>query len=327
MKSKFVTTPLAIVCLLALAATLISLIETNLWFIRVLDFIREPVFYASLVLAVLCLFTAKAWRWWLVGGFVLVAAIQFYRFGAYTPVVGKQIAVADKGPSGSCFRALALNVRMDNTQYGRVAELIARQKPDLLLLMETNGEWVTALEAELSAYPYRLTKPLDNHYGMAFASKIPVDRARMVANTSADTPTLYATLTPPGGRTIEFIGLHPRPPVPGQSTETRDANIARAGAKTPDNLNDVFVMGDFNDVPWSHTTSRFRREGGFLDPRIGRGTYPTFPADHTWLGWPIDLLLVKSAIHVERFEVLDAVGSDHRPVLARLCVEPADETQ
>ena len=312
--------------MLAVAAALVSLIETNLWFVRVLDFVREPVFYASLAAALLCLFTGKPWRRWLVSGFVLVAAIQFYRFGSYTPVAGSQIALAGKEPGGSCFEALSLNVEMDNTQYGRVAGLIARRKPDLLLLMETNDAWVNALEDELSAYPYRLTKPLDNYYGMVFASKIPVDRARMVANTSADTPTLYATLTPQGGRTIEFIGLHPRPPIPGQSTETRDANIARVGAKTPDHLNDVFVMGDFNDVPWSQTTSRFRREGGYLDPRIGRGTYPTFPANHTWLGWPLDQLLVKNAIHVESFEVLESVGADHRPVMARLCVEPVDTT-
>ena len=318
------TAGLGLLCFLALMAGPLSLINTDFWLVRVLDFIREPAFYGGLMLAALSIATAPRWRLWLVGGFVLFAGIQFWRFGPYTPIAPEELALADKR-SKSCFSVLSLNVRMDNHGYGRIAKLVAREDPDILLLMETDQRWLAALEGTLARFGYRLSRPLDNYYGMTFASKIPVASARMIMNTSADTPTLYATLTPAAGRAVEFIGLHPRPPIPGQSTATRDANIARAGAKTPDGLADAFAMGDFNDVPWSHTSRRFKQAGQYRDPRVGRGTFATFPADHTWVGWPLDQLMVKGGVEVAGFAILESVGSDHRPVLAQLCVPSSSE--
>jgi endonuclease/exonuclease/phosphatase (EEP) superfamily protein YafD len=219
---------------------------------------------------------------------------------------------------------LALNVRQENVQYARVRELIAQRTPDLLLLMETNQAWMAELQPALSQFPFVISKPFDNTYGMVFASRIPVDSARMVANTASNTPTLYATLRPAAGHRIEFVGLHPRPPLPGQDTDARDKNIARAGAITPDGATEVLVMGD--DVPWSHTTHRFVREGRFIDPRVGRGTYPTFPASMPWLGWPLDQVFLKGGLSVASYDVLNTVGSDHLPVEATVCVDQTTTT-
>lgn len=312
---------------LALAVTLMSLLNTDAWFVRLLDFVREPMLYIALALAFLAVLALRKWRWPVVGGFVAVAAIELIRIWPYVPMASEQLALGDVPVKSQCFTALALNVKMENTQYDRVAKLIAQRDPDALLLMEPNAKWLGALEEVLARYPHRLNKPLDNKYGMAFASRVPVTSARMVSNTSANTPTLYATLSLANGAEVELVGLHPRPPLPGQDTETRDANIARAGAVTPDRLAEVLVMGDFNDVPWSRTTRKFVRKGGYSDPRIGRGTYPTFPATRTWIGWPLDQLMVKNGVSVDTFEVLDAVGSDHRPLAARLCVAAPDRAR
>ncbi|RPF70795.1 hypothetical protein EG799_03540 [Aurantiacibacter spongiae] len=78
-------------------------------------------------------------------------------------------------------------------------------------------------------------------------------------------------------------------------------------------------MGDFNDVRWSRTTTTFREMGDWPDPRLGRGTFPTFPSDHLWLGWPLDQIMVKGALDLRSFEVLPDDGSDHRAMLAVLC--------
>lgn len=155
---------------------------------------------------------------------------------------------------------------------------------------------------------------------MIFASRLPVRSARMLEPTGEDTPTLYAALTTPGGGTFGFVGLHPRPPLPGQSSASRDASLQRAARIVPDGTADVLVMGDFNDVPWSRTTSGFRAAGGYRDPRIGRGTYPTFPASLVPLGWPLDQVLVKNGMRVAGFEILPDVGADHRPVFVRACL-------
>jgi len=283
------------------------------------------VMWGAIVLGLVASVALRRWRWPIAIGFLLAAAIHLIRIWPYVPIAAEQLALGQGRQDDSCFSALALNVKMDNFEYSRVADMIEVESPDVLLLMETNAAWTRALARALATYPYRLTRPLDNYYGMTFASRVPVVNARIVSNTSSNTPTLYATLKPPDGSQVEFIGLHPRPPIPGQSTRSRDENIARAGALTPDGLSDVFVMGDFNDVPWSRTTRGFARDGGYKDPRIGRGTYPTFPAGQTWLGWPLDQVMVKGALSVKSFSVLEKVGSDHRPVKIILCQRTRSE--
>ena len=79
-------------------------------------------------------------------------------------------------------------------------------------------------------------------------------------------------------------------------------------------------MGDFNDVPWSGTVVKFREAGNWRDPRLGRGTHQTFPADYAWVGYPLDHVMARGDVEVRSFEVLDDVGADHLPLRAELCV-------
>ena len=62
--------------------------------------------------------------------------------------------------------------------------------------------------------------------------------------------------------------------------------------------------------------------GDWRDPRIGRGTYPTFPADLRAIGWPLDQLMLKGDLDLQSFAVLPDNGSDHRAMIARLCGSP-----
>ena len=305
-----------------LALALVSLWPTNRGIVRMLDFVREPAIYLAALLGVLAALFAGRGKWIAVGLFAASAVINLARMWPYTALASTQVPLPDEVSGMSCAEVLSFNVLQSNEDYARTASLIERTRPDILLLMETNGDWLRALEPQLARYGYRLARPLENTYGMIFATNLEVERARMVANTSSNTPTLYATLRMGDGARFELVGLHPRPPRPGENTQQRDANIARAGAKTPDGIDNVLAIGDFNDVPWSRTTERFREEGNFLDPRAGRGSFASFPADYAWLGWPLDQIMVKDGVKVERLEIGEDVGSDHLPLMARVCVDP-----
>ncbi len=313
---------LLVLAAILLVATLVSLIGTNRGVVRVLDFVREPTIYLAALLAVLALFLARPRRLLVIAMLVATIAINLWRIWPYTFLAGSSMPLPDDVDGMSCARVLSLNVLQTNDRYGETAVLIERSDPDILLLMETDQAWLDALEPQLSRYGYRLDRPLGNKYGMAFATRLEVERAQMVDTIGADTPTLYATLRMDDGARFEVIGLHPRPPLPGQTTETRDANIARAGAQTPDGLGNVLAIGDFNDVPWSSTTRGFVREGGYFDPRAGRGSFASFPADMLALGWPLDQIFIRDGVKVESLEIGESVGSDHRPLLARVCIDP-----
>jgi hypothetical protein len=83
------------------------------------------------------------------------------------------------------------------------------------------------------------------------------------------------------------------------------------------------VAGDLNDVAWSRTTRLFQDTGGLLDPRIGRGPYPTYNANWPLLRWPLDHVLFEREFGLIDFRALGDIGSDHFPIYAALCQAPA----
>ena len=308
----------------AIAVTVTSTIRSNQGWIRVLDFPRLLELIAIGVIGLGCAIFLRRWRCTFLGALLLAAGWQVWRIYPYIAGVGTEVVQADDlndiEPS-SCFSAFGLNVLQFNRNYAATIAAIDREQPDVLLLMETDNRWEQALSKVLRRYPYRLLRPIDNTYGMLFATKLPVRSARVVNITDQNTPTIYARLVTRDGRPFDYIGLHPRPPFPGQDTARRDAKIERAALATGgDDHMPAMAMGDFNDVAWSHTTQLFKKVGGFLDPRIGRGSYPTFPADYAAVGWPLDQMFVSPDFTFRGLRVLENVGSDHRPLAAELCL-------
>lgn len=316
----WVSWPLAVLLIIVGLGTIGSLLPSTAWYLRIFDFIMELMLYVSFLAAMTALLAGK-WRPYLVGGFAIMALIHLVRIWPYVVIAPNEIELG-KPEGAECFTVLTLNVLQDNRDYGRTLDLIRARDPDLLLLTETDQLWLDALMPVLENYPQRMAEPLDNTYGMIFATKLPVQRAEMPMDRIADLPTLYATLTVPKAGDFELIALHPRPPEPGQDVGRRDKNIAEAGMKTPDGLEEALAIGDFNDVPWSQTTQAFRDAGEYGDPRAGRGTYPTFPSSAGKLGWPLDHIFVRGNLHIRNFAVLDDVGSDHRPLAAEVCMLP-----
>jgi endonuclease/exonuclease/phosphatase (EEP) superfamily protein YafD len=137
-----------------------------------------------------------------------------------------------------------------------------------------------------------------------------------------DTPSVTVQLAT--NRPFTLMGLHPRPPHPGQDTEERDAEILIAARRAARLGMPVIAIGDFNDVAWSNTSQTFKRIGGYLDPRIGRGTFATFPSAMPWLAWPLDHIFMTEEFTLDEIKVLGDVGSDHRPIYGHVCLTPKD---
>ena len=316
-----------IVSLLApalLIVTLVSLVHSNIWWIQALGFPRVATLLLIGFVALAAIAMRGRWRLALFAMLIVAASLQFWRIYPYTRFAPVEVVKA-RSLSGtrdpSCFTVLGLNVFQHNRDYAATRALIDREQPDILLLMETDRRWVDALAPTLSHYPARLLRPIGNTYGLVFATLLPVVSVRTENITDRDTPTVYARLATRGGQPFAYVGLHPRPPVPGQDTTLRDRKIEHAALRLSGGHLPGMAMGDFNDVAWSRTTRLFKQVGGFLDPRIGRGSYPTFPASVAPIGWPLDQLFVSPGFTFRSLRVLENVGSDHRPLAAELCLE------
>lgn len=269
---------------LLLLASGLSILESNEWWIRIWDFPRVQILTALLLAGGLALWLDRAAGKWIALLCAVACAWQLYRIYPYTPLAKQEIAFADARSVSDerCFSVLSLNVLESNRDYGRTARLIDRVSPDILLLMETDRQWAAGLADQLRRYPHKLGRPLGNTYGMIFATRLPMRDGHVETIAEEDTPSVHADLT--ATDPFRVVALHPRPPKPGQDTEARDAEIAVAARRVARERLPVLALGDFNDVAWSHTSQLFKRIGGYLDPRVGRGTFATFPAQVPLLG-------------------------------------------
>ncbi|MBU0780277.1 MAG: endonuclease/exonuclease/phosphatase family protein [Alphaproteobacteria bacterium] len=105
----------------------------------------------------------------------------------------------------------------------------------------------------------------------------------------------------------------------------RDAAVLTAARLAQDSDAVSIVAGDFNATSWSDTSRLALRTGGLLDPRQGRGPMVSFDAESRWMKWPLDQILWQGGPGLLDFTVLPAVGSDHYPVQADLCLTTSAE--
>lgn len=317
-----------LIALLAAAVIIVSLlsaIESNRWWIRVWDFPRLAIFTLGIVLASSMLFISVPGRMLLAPLTAIAMAYQLWSIFPYTPFASVQAQaaqVSDETRARDCIRILSINIYMHNRDYDRTLALIDEIEPDVLLLMEVDGEWAEAMQPALERFETRFDAPLENEYGKILATNLRVESGHIINLTQPGTPSVHAVLETRGGRRFRLAALHPRPPIPGEDTEARDAELVIAARMVDTSDLPALVFGDFNDVGWSHTSRVARGIGGYVDPRIGRGFYATFPASWPVFRWPLDHVFFTEQFALSEIRVERNVGSDHRPVYAEICLAP-----
>ena len=292
--------------------TFVPMLDTNVWWVRLMDFPRLQIAIAAGAVLVAGLLVPGPGR--AIVPLLMVAACgyQVWRIFPYTKFDRPEMVLAADGADS--IRILSTNVLMENDRHGDLLDVIAGYDPDILLLMETDRTWLDALEPALAKYSTVVREPRGDHYGMVFATRLDVDDARIVHLTDSGTPSVLAQLRGPDGTAFRFVGLHPRPPVPGEGTEERDAQIYYAARFARKAGVPLIATGDFNDVAWSDTSQTFKHVGQYLDPRIGRGFFASFDARKIWLRFPIDQIYVTADVAVVSIERLAFFGSDHFPM-------------
>ncbi|MGB7406217.1 MAG: endonuclease/exonuclease/phosphatase family protein [Pacificimonas sp.] len=305
--------------ILLFIATFIGLVAADKWWIQGFDFPRLQ-FAILLVIALILLFSAKSKHLWAYAAAGIAAlAFQLYQVVPYFGVAPEQAAAADSCAVDSQFTVLNLNVLQTNRDYDRTLALVADVDPDIFLAMETDGGWVEALDTLRAGYPHGEAVALDNKYGMAIYSRVPLSEFERQAMAGGETPAFRMRVELADGSRPTLFTVHPQPPHPGQSSGQRDAELIMLSDLVRESGRPTLVMGDFNDVPWSSVTESFQRVGQLVDARRGRGFMATFDATNPMMRWPLDHLFFTDDFGVMQFETGPDVGSDHYPLIATLC--------
>lgn len=307
------------------AATLLPVSRSPRWWVRSFDFPRLQIAaLAALTAAALAAIGEGALDRWALGALALVVLYQTARMLPYSPLWRVQTVPAVDPDRARSLRLVVSNVLMTNRDGARWLRTIRDADPDVVAAVETNAWWAETAGALRETHPHAVTLPQDDTYGMCVFSRLPIDEARVEHLVEPEVPSLFLTLRLPSGEPLRLVVLHPRPPRPdiGQDATLRDAELVRAAGLVARMPPPVVVCGDLNDVAWSTTTTLFQQIAGTLDPRVGRGLFSTFHADHALLRYPLDHVFHTPDLALVSLDRLGHVGSDHFPMRIELALCP-----
>lgn len=330
-KSIFYFIIVVSVCLIIVS--LLSLIhELTYWYSKVLDFPRLQYLYLALIcllaFVLLMKLLNKKWRFssiLLSLGLIATITIQAILILPYFMSDYEVPDAAETVKAESSVSILIANVLITNRESADFLQVVGNADPDMLLVMEVDEWWVNQLEPLKKDYAYVMEYPLDNAYGMALYSKLPLKDTEIMFFKHDDVPSFHSKVILPSGRAFMFHGVHPVAPVPSDKYpdnegEDEVALLKVAEIIAADSLPSV-LAGDFNDVSWSHTSRLFEEKGNLNNVRIGRGLYNSYNAQSFIQRWPLDHYFVTDEFALLELERLPPFGSDHFPMLASFVLQ------
>jgi endonuclease/exonuclease/phosphatase (EEP) superfamily protein YafD len=308
--------------------TALPLLRHEAWWIRVFDFPRRQIALVTLIAIPTYVVLAgfdRALDWVIVAALCTCVLYQLVQIAIYTPLFPKQAKDAPAAGDEQRVGIVVANVLTPNRQAEALLRIVRARDPDVLLFVETDDWWETQLDALEATHPYTVKCPKDNLYGMHLYSRLELVEPALRYLVEPDVPSIHARLRLRSRDCIDLHCVHPRPPAPTESSSSaeRDAELLIVAKTVAEAGRPTIVIGDLNDVAWSATTRLFQKISGMLDPRVGRGMFSTFHAKHALLRWPLDHIFISRELTVASLARLGYFGSDHFPIHAELCYNPA----
>jgi endonuclease/exonuclease/phosphatase (EEP) superfamily protein YafD len=228
------------------------------------------------------------------------------------------------GEDAPRFRAVLMNVSTDNDEYETVCRFIRSVEPTLVTVEEVNDAWTRKLPELLNDFPYSISRPRPDEFGMALFSKIPFEHAEIVRVGTMDFPGMKASMVI-GGRSLTVIGIHPPPPVQQEYVEGRRRQLHDLAGIVRSLKGPMMVLGDLNTTSWSPIFRYLLINTGLRDSRQGFGIQASWPTSLPYLLIPIDHCLVSPGLAVIKRQIGPRIGSDHFPIIVDVVVNSSRE--
>lgn len=211
-------------------------------------------------------------------------------------------------------RVVALNAWHHNTTPQAMAEYLIGETADIVLLSEFGPNRLELLHKLEATYPYRAGCPEVWGCAMMVLSQRPFTASgSSAAKGFGPLPNAWVRFGD-GKDSLTVIGVHIIKALDGTLLHRAQLEELAVTAKSAPGA--VIVGGDFNETPWTHGFSEFRRQSG-LKP--ASGFLPSFPTGVKGLPQlSIDHIFASPAIKAVSAGLGPDVGSDHRPVVAAL---------
>lgn len=293
---------------LALVHPLAGLLAGLDWRADLLTHFQEPA------LAITLIALAAAIRRYrrLAGALAVIAVVQaapLFRYSGANPV-----PPAPGAPER--LRVLMANVLADNGNHQYLRDLIRREQPDVVGLVEITVGWIKGLDDVRRDYPYRMELPIGPQ-GLALWFRRPprvLDSPELL--THEGNAVLHAVLDF-AGRPRHIWLVHPPNPLGERGRRVSNGDLAALAARVDATGGSQLVIGDLNRTDGSPHFREFLRVSGLRDSRLGFGKQPSWPS---WSPYriAIDHAFLTADLAVAARRLGPNIGSDHQPLILEL---------
>lgn len=205
---------------------------------------------------------------------------------------------ADGKPENT-FGLVSANLNLGQADLTALKSWLDKTKPDAVVLLEVTEQVANTVD-QWQEYKTRQLLPAATPFGVGVLAR---DTAHVQWRNHNGIP--YAEINVRhNGKPLVLFGIHPMPPITADDHQARNELIASLNEKAKETS--VIVAGDFNASPWSSAVNiENLSRASTLQP--------------TWLGiLPIDMILATKDWVKVIGDVGPDIGSDHKPVFARL---------
>lgn len=263
------------------------------------------------VCAVVLLYALLRRRSWL----VLMALISLL-WNAQIVYACQQTAAVVVTPGEKPLRVMTFNVLTDNKNQAAVIDHVVKTDADIVCLEEIDDSWRASLEPLRSRYPHRVEELSDGNFGIACYTRLPLKSHEVRRFTAWRLPTIVLNLDHLG-RPLTFIGTHPEPPMGGSRAREWRGQLSGIARLVANLRGEVVVAGDFNATPWCEGM-RLLRENSGLDFHSVDPVWPPTWGLNLPMMIPIDHVLMKGGLSVQKRVLGPDLGSDHRSVTVEI---------
>ncbi len=255
---------------------------------------------------------------------ILLAVIGFWtNIGEVLPAWMPQPEVTPATSVVGRLKILHMNVLLGNHNFKAVSDAIRWANADLVSLHEVDPNYLAQLKPVLKGYPYHhaFVRP-GRYYGIALYSRVPLLKQNTHFFGGVHRPVLLDALKLQD-EWVTVMVAHPLSPGKEWRYEKRLAQMDGIAAERRHLGQNLIMVGDLNNTPYSVSFKRFLSQTGLRDSREGFGYQASWPVWMPPLQIPIDHVLVSERFSVLNRQIGPFMGSDHLPVLTEVALHAA----
>ena len=278
------------------------------WEFDLLSHFRLQYVIACALVVLYALFRRRTWL-------VLIALISLL-WNAQIIHAFQQTAEVVTAPHEKPLRLMVFNVLAQNENQVAAIDHVLKTDADIVCLLEVDNSWRVALEPLRVKYPHRVEEMGKGDFGLACYTRLPMKSSEVRRFTQWKLPTLVLNLDHLG-RPLTFIGTHPEPPIGEVNEHEWREQLSGIGSLVAGLTGEVIVAGDFNATPWCEGMRLLREKGGLDFHSAAPVWLPTWGRKLPVM-IPIDHVLLKGGLTVQKRIIGPEMGSDHHSVTVEI---------